>query len=175
MPWGDQAFVDAPSDSKCPESPLNTGSSSGWRVTPGPATRGTYRSTWGKSNNDAANKPHCGEEPRTKLGTCMILELTQGLRVPLTVSCDNLLTLLEMALRLHCRGLALLGAVHASRPELPCKFLSLQTPLLFSRFAFVEPRVTLVSYPTRDADHEHAPPRSRGRRNEDDKQTPHCT
>ncbi|XP_028437853.1 piggyBac transposable element-derived protein 4-like [Perca flavescens] len=86
-------------------------------------------------------------EPERNQGARVVMDLTEGLRGPRNVTCDNFFTSYELAWRLlHDRRLTMVGTMRKNKPELPRALLDTKGHAIFSsRFAFT-PTVTLVSY-----------------------------
>ncbi|XP_028254563.1 piggyBac transposable element-derived protein 4-like [Parambassis ranga] len=84
-------------------------------------------------------------KPEVKLASRVVLDLTRGLKHRL-VTCDNFFTSYELAHRLRCNGVDLLGTIRSNRLELPHELTSARGRKVFSsKFAFTE-LATLISY-----------------------------
>ena len=80
-------------------------------------------------------------------GARVVMDLTEGLRGPRNVTCDNFFTSYELPRRLlHERRLTVVGTMRKNKTELPRALLDTKGRAVFSsKFAFT-PTVTLVSY-----------------------------
>ncbi|XP_032364125.1 LOW QUALITY PROTEIN: piggyBac transposable element-derived protein 4-like [Etheostoma spectabile] len=85
--------------------------------------------------------------PEKNLGSRVLLDVTEGLRGPRNVTCDNFFTSYALAQQLLSeRRLTVVGTMRKNKPELPGALLATKGRAVFSsKFAFT-PVATLVSY-----------------------------
>ncbi|XP_032364545.1 piggyBac transposable element-derived protein 4 [Etheostoma spectabile] len=85
--------------------------------------------------------------PEKNLGSRVLLDVTEGLRGPRNVTCDNFFTSYALAQRLLAeRRLTVVGTMRKNKPELPGALLATKDRAVFSsKFAFT-PIAALVSY-----------------------------